>query len=340
MSEPTEQPPADAAAESKPAAARPQPRPPATAPAGASHPRKDALPPAARAPALAATDRVGLPAARDEAILRPQYRLLSTVPAAPAAGIQSRREPLGRGPMPGPGAYSPSLSWTAPGATKMYSHRTVRAVDNRHEPAPYYNPEAPKGGHAGNAGFSLSFRWRETEATRAAALPGPGAYDVASAFDARGRSGTPRSQLRPLPAPPKTTNAADADAAAAAAVAQPLPRCTFGVPHVKLRPVVEVPGPGAYDVTGGATPRSPTAVATHRAPRLARTPRAPPEKAPPPGPGSYSLPGAFDVPHGACRVTIKGRLPHPMDDPNAAYECAKTSHPRSTFRRMRAVPRG
>ena len=247
---------------------------------------------------------------RDD-ILNPQYRLLSSVPRAPTARVMPRYfEPAsaGRSQPPGPGAYHTPVKWGDAISTRLVPHSTNRSVSPRGSARPtpkrldipYYDVKTNWSTPSG----AMTFRAKDNAAERSSSRPGPGVYN-----------------------PTNNSIAARTD------VRQDAKRCTFGVPHrVTRRP--NFPGPGTYgDDAADATPSKSArgAVMTMRA--------VPPSGNIVPGPGSYALPGAFTPGQGKLAVTMKARLPHPMDDHLAMHETAKSSVARPPEIRHRAKPR-
>jgi hypothetical protein len=253
---------------------------------------------------------------RNDDILNPSYRLLSSVPRVATAQLMPRYyEPAsaGRGAdAPGPGKYHRPGQWGDAIGTRMRPHQASRdgstspRGSSRPSPrrldVPYYDVQKSWKTPSG----SMTFRHSDRAAERSAARPGPGVYN-----------------------PNNNTVNARTDAH------DDTKRCTFGAPHKPER-VGTNPGPGAYPQTkevGTPSRDSKGAVMARRAghPELKLSALVP-------GPGSYTLPGAFTQRQGQLDVTFKKRLPHPMDDHLAMHEAAKTSVARAPELRMRARP--
>ena len=236
---------------------------------------------------------------RGDDVLRPSYRHLSTVPTAPTAPITPRREESPRRHNPNTG---PGRYFKElPWGTDRAP--TIKAASPRAPVRP--PPDVPfydvkLPTTVRSAGFG--FRGKDITADKQFS-PGP-VYDYANDTIAKNQSLRATENHR---------------------------RCTFGLSH-KAHKEMDVPGPGAYGADVGSTFKG------GRGALLAsRVPLPAPKESP--GPGHYERPSAFTPRQGACLVTLKGRLPHPMDDTQAAHEAAKTSCPRIGVRKMRAAPR-
>jgi len=249
--------------------------------------------------------------AEPDLLLHPSYKKLSDKPRSPAARLVGKRRDPTDPEYPGPGEYDPSPRADNRGP-RMVSSKTLRLKDADVLDVPYYTPRIPPG-----RGAKIMDSRSEGSRAKRIHYPGPGAYAMPDTWKAR-----------------KTSN-----------------QCTFGAHHKKLG-TFSVPGPGAYETidgpqggggrsarsiyssTGGNATRSVTARQPTE-PRLGSSARSGI-----PGPGAYDLGSTFGPKYGQCLPSIKGRLAHPMDDRNAAHECARTSSPRNTARKMRAAPRG
>ena len=246
------------------------------------------------------------PYPKNDDILNHPYKLLSSVPRSPRANLIGRTKEPRNDDRPGPGDYDADRPRSNVGP-RWVSSETLRMKEKEVLDVPYYIPVLPEPPSSARSrgtmkGFSILEKHKEPSPRNAP--PGPGQYSIPGLFHS---VRDPSSK-----------------------------RCTFGAPHKPLDPF-PVPGPGAYDHDG--TPRKkPDRIRGGKAPMVAKKLREPSYYAP--GPGAYNLGSTFDAKHGACFPTIKGRLAHPMDDRNAAHECAKTSSPRNGARRMKARPHG
>jgi hypothetical protein len=232
-------------------------------------------------------------------ILHLPYTLLSTKPASPRACLLGRNKEPHDPNLPGPGEYDPNPEVSRP-STHSVKMSSLRTTRLRDKEV-LDVPYYDPGPLPSGRSTKISGPGKEP---RRPTVPGPGQYVVPTTF-------------RPAP---------EAKA------------CTFGVPHKPAKPPL-IPGPGAYEhEMHASTARSPRHRKGSTAPAIPRKLRPIPTVGAP-GPGQYHLGSTFDKPWGACFPTIKGRLAHPMDDRNAAHECAKTSTPRDVNRKMKATPR-
>lgn len=279
----------------------------------------------------------------EDALLSPPYKLLSTNPSAPRTVLLSRTKDssdINRRFVPGPGTYdpNPSPTWRSNGSPRMVKSTTLSLKEAVPPPPMYDLPpaafpvvaaiEAERKGRpvvGVKKGFSLYSRGKES--TAKLDTPAPGTYDVPGAFP----------PARPRPPPPKPKGQKH-EVKTPRTYRSGHIGCTFGAPLQKERANMN-PGPGAYE-QGPVVLPSPLGVAIKRGVAAGASVKGKPRpllERRAPGPGEYDIPSTFGAK--GAGPTLKGRLPHPMEDSNAAHEAAKTSSFRSSDRKMKGAPR-
>lgn len=267
-------------------------------------------------------------------------------------GSDGGESPTRRVPQPpGPGAYVSPSQWSPTKGPVHWKPSLYPSIAK--QPSPRNSPSASSSRTNSARGGAKDFDDNKPSATFMGSFlsttPRSKAFSMSSRWDVQQPPQPGPGSYEPLPSAfsPKKVKE----------------RCVFGLrPKVQSDTRAIVPGPGTYEVaaadgvaTMGATVSSPRSLASsnntgrggggnpsygHSTSRSTTMAGKWSDPTPPTSPHAltYKVPALFDRPMEGHVATIKGRLPHPMNDKNVAHEAAKTDKPHDHTKRMKKRP--